>query len=123
MIRTYTSTSKNSEVFVDTLESYHTYLFLPRSHLCAYDVNLTYPQKELIPSVPVRQPIQREIPFLLKSKRSFMADLQLKYSRQSQTLSKRDRGEGLHAWKRDLSLRVNGTLDPWVCGLYTDRCE
>lgn len=87
--------------------------FKEQTHLCGYDVNLTYPQKGVIPSVPLRQAALRQVPFALKSQRQVMSELQLRYSRRSQRLSKRDREMRRLAWKRDLSLRTNGTIDPW----------
>lgn len=85
-------------------------------------MNLTYPQQGIIPSVAVEQPSLRQIPFLLRSMGDVMSELRLRYSSR-QTLSKRDREASLDTWKRDLSSRANGTIDPWVCGSHINSCE
>lgn len=41
---------------------------------------------------------------------------------ESKTLVKRDRVAEKHAWKRDLSLRTNGSVDPWVFLLFHRLC-
>jgi len=88
--------------------------------LCHYDVNLTYPQNGLIPDVPVVFPTQRTIPFFKKARKNFFKELKRRIVDMPKTLMKRDikeRQEAKELWKRDLSLRANGTLDPWVCFL------
>lgn len=92
---------------------------LSRSHLCNYDLNLTYPQRGVIPDVPVVQPRDRNIPFQLlmnSQRRSNLFHLLAKRYAESdvKSLKRRDRELGRELWKRDLSDRANGTLDPWV---------
>lgn len=119
MIQQYTITSKHSEILCQLfrpLESPYACSSSFRTHLCSYDLNLTYPQNGIIPSVAALQPSLRQIPFALRRNLDIMSELRLRYSRQSQQLNKRDRALRHHAWKRDLSLRANGTIDPWVCG-------
>ncbi|KAF4610524.1 hypothetical protein D9613_006929 [Agrocybe pediades] len=91
--------------------------FKEQSKLCHFDINLTYPQNGVIPDVHFAQPAQREIPFtLLKSKRTFFQQLKLRAADESQSLAKRDlqeRDVQKENWKRDLSGRANGTIDPW----------
>jgi len=100
-----------------TLYDYNVILFF-RSKLCHFDVNLTYPQNGIIPDVHFAQPAQREIPFtLMKSKRTFFQQLKLRATEESKSLAKRDlqeRDVAKQNWKRDLSGRANGTVDPWV---------
>ena len=95
-----------------------------RSHLCGYDLNLTYPQKGLLPDVKLIAPTQRQVPFALSTlsrKSSFFKELFRRSQSADQSLTRRDREERKNAWKRDLSLRENGTIDPWVsfrnCGV------
>jgi len=96
-----------------------------RSKLCHFDVNLTYPQNGIIPDVHFAQPAQREIPFtLMKSKRTFFQQLKLRATEESKSLTKRDlqeRDVAKQNWKRDLSGRANGTVDPWVWGFHSVR--
>ena len=91
--------------------------FFHRSHLCGYDLNLTYPQKGLLPDVKLIAPTQRQVPFALSTlsrKSSFFKELFRRSQSADQSLTRRDREERKNAWKRDLSLRENGTIDPWV---------
>jgi len=95
--------------------------FKEQTHLCNYDVNLTYPQNGIIPPVPLRLPTQRDVPFYnRRGRRNFMSELKHRYSRRSRTLSRRDRDQSRRSWKRDLSLRTNGTIDPWYGCLLMD---
>lgn len=91
-----------------------------RSHLCGFDLNLTYPQRGLLPDVQLIAPTQRQVPFALDTlsrKSSFFKEVFRRSQSADQSLSRltrRDREERKNAWKRDLSLRENGTIDPWV---------
>ncbi|KAJ6581912.1 Alpha/Beta hydrolase protein [Mycena capillaripes] len=68
--------------------------FKEQEHLCGYDVNLTYPQDKSHSAL-------------------------LNWKRLSGTLISRQHQQG--TWKRDLSMRANGTIDPWYgCGLLTE---
>src|SRR6516164_6104584 len=115
----FINTSKNSEISVKiSCLTLYVDLLLSRTHLCNYDINLTYPQNGIIPPVPLRLPTARDVPFFLKTRRgryNLMSELKRRYSRRGHTLSKRDQEQSRRSWKRDLSLRANGTIDPWVC--------
>lgn len=88
-----------------------------RSHLCKYDVNLTYPQTGLLPSVPLVNPTQRELPFFASqlTSQTFMTELYRRGVEKGTELQRR--GEtGL--MKRDssefLKNRPFDQLDPWA---------
>ena len=67
-------------------------------------------------------PTQRSIPFAEKqksSKRLFIEEIARRAAEESTSRVKRNdeierREAERQAWKRDLSLRTNGTVDPWV---------
>ncbi|KAF8590899.1 alpha/beta-hydrolase [Ramaria rubella] len=99
--------------------------FREQAHLCGLDVNLTYPQEKLIPTIilPV-QPI-----FGVPSSSS---NLQQELAKRAKTvsdltsskLSKRDRVRRRLQWKRDLSGRANGTIDLWYgCDLFDEMVD
>ena len=94
-----------------------------REHLCKYDLNFTYSQHGRFPTlIDPRQTVSSNSPFLSnlisKGKASFRSAI-------TQQLVKRSRNPKLTArdisnreahrqrWKRDLTNRPNGTLDPW----------
>jgi carboxypeptidase D len=94
---------------------------LNREHLCGYDINLTYPQNGIIPSVGFIDARDRDVPFQLEktmakykykyAKRGLVGEVKRRYAELEMTereLIARRRE------KRDLRLRANGTLDPWV---------
>ncbi|TEB36635.1 alpha/beta-hydrolase [Coprinellus micaceus] len=93
--------------------------FKEQSHLCNYDINLTYPQQGgVMPDLPVVQPRDRDIPFQLTMntfrQSTLFHTLAKRYDESDvQSLERRDREMGRELWKRDLSDRANGTLDPW----------
>ncbi|KAJ7180968.1 Alpha/Beta hydrolase protein [Mycena filopes] len=96
--------------------------FKEQEHLCGYDINLTYPQNGIIPTVTFTDAADRDVPFLdktLNSKRGLVAEVNRRYAEMD--LAERDhrsRQRQRGTWKRDLSLRAKGTLDPWYgCAL------
>ncbi|KAF7795039.1 hypothetical protein EIP86_006183 [Pleurotus ostreatoroseus] len=100
--------------------------FKEQSHLCGYDLNLTYPQNGHFPTLnpPHLDDIflKRETRVQKKSllKEVFRADAQMT----RRGLHKRELPSVLEKraeWKRDLSGRANGTIDPWYgCDLYDE---
>lgn len=91
-----------------------------RTHLCKYDINLTYPQNELLPSVAVVESSERDVLWEMQQKATSKGLLKTLLAKNQQfsardELSTRSREEAHTAWKRDLSGRANGTIDPWVC--------
>ncbi|KAF9461223.1 Alpha/Beta hydrolase protein [Collybia nuda] len=90
--------------------------FREQSQLCGFDIKLTYPQNGKIPPVPLVSPTSRDISFLLQNgltRQNFMSQLKYRYTTQRRTIAKRAREENQREWKRGLSKRENGTIDPW----------
>ncbi|KAJ7625561.1 alpha/beta-hydrolase [Roridomyces roridus] len=99
--------------------------FKEQSHLCGYDINLTYPQNGIIPPVNFVDALDRDVPFLEKaqlSKRGLVAEIMQRY--EALEPAERDllaRERERKSWKRDLSLRANSTIDPWYgCALFPE---
>ncbi|KIK61689.1 hypothetical protein GYMLUDRAFT_260725 [Collybiopsis luxurians FD-317 M1] len=105
--------------------------FKEQSHLCGYDVNLTYPQHGIIPTVgyvPGIYDSQSAGSFANRLKfsknRSFRSRLLSRFQKRSETEDLHPQAKSLHfrkreerreAWmqsKRDLIGRANGTIDP-----------
>ncbi|KAJ7716754.1 Alpha/Beta hydrolase protein [Mycena metata] len=96
--------------------------FKEQEHLCGFDVNLTYPQNGIIPTVKFIDAADRDVPFLdktLYSKRGLVDEVNRRYAEMDPVeRDHRARQRRQRTWKRDLSLRANGTLDPWYgCAL------
>ncbi|TFK39879.1 Alpha/Beta hydrolase protein [Crucibulum laeve] len=91
--------------------------FKDQTHLCGYDVNLTYPQNGIIPSVPLIMPKDREIPWYTKntmSSKGFLTELLRRGEElDERKLNKRDQEIGAELWKRSIQDRNGTTLDPW----------
>ncbi|KAJ7066374.1 alpha/beta-hydrolase [Mycena amicta] len=91
--------------------------FKEQEHLCGYDINLTYPQNGVIPTVKFIDAADRDVPFLERSARKSLTKrggLVAEINRRYAELEPVERQKS----KRDLSLRANGTLDPWYgCAL------
>ncbi|KAJ7812745.1 Alpha/Beta hydrolase protein [Mycena olivaceomarginata] len=99
--------------------------FKEQEHLCGYDINLTYPQNGIIPSVGFIDARDRDVPFQLEKT---MAKYKYKYAKRGLVGEVKRRYAELEVTerelvarrreKRDLRLRANGTLDPWYgCAL------
>ncbi|KAF5361823.1 hypothetical protein D9756_002268 [Leucocoprinus leucothites] len=90
--------------------------FEAQSHLCNYDVNLTYPQTSILPSIPLVNPTQRDLPFMAYqlTSRTFLRELYRRGTEKQTDLVKR--GETALA-KRDstefFKNRPFDQLDPW----------
>lgn len=101
--------------------------FEEQSKLCGYDVNLTYPQGGIIPSISLILPTDRDVVFLLSEMRmrSFKSQLLSKLSVRADevdTLTRRDQATRREEWKRDLTGRPsNGTIDSWYGCLLLDE--
>ncbi|KIM76059.1 hypothetical protein PILCRDRAFT_826709 [Piloderma croceum F 1598] len=97
--------------------------FRTQAHICGYDLNLTYPQRGHFPSLI--DPRQSFPPDTLFAQDSFSQGKSLRTRTAARTFAKRrdsaalnhtdigKREEKRKQWKRDLSGRANGTLDPW----------
>jgi len=104
--------------------------FQKQNHLCGYDLNLTYPQHGKLPTLSFKggsgaTAILAASAF--SDKRTFKSLLLNKYRlMQKRGLLKRGRNreEARLKWKRDLSLRANGTIDPYYgCSLLYEAVE
>lgn len=116
----YITISRNSKFSVPTQFSY-IYISKCRTHLCGYDLNLTYPQHGHFPSlrdpgdigssvVPAQARSVSRSKALLRN-----AILAIDSDSDGQFIHKRElevREEKRQLWKRDLSGRPNGTIDP-----------
>ncbi|KAF8967659.1 Alpha/Beta hydrolase protein [Flammula alnicola] len=91
--------------------------FKLQTDLCGFNITLTYPQHGIIPDVNFTFPTERFIPWKERlSRKSFMKELTRRTAEESKSIALRKR-EAREAerelYKRDLSLRANGTIDPW----------
>lgn len=128
-----------------------------RTHLCGYDLNLTYPQSGgFFPTLQAPSATDPNSPFFFTSGSPPSADQRLakfsslstldsklkkrailEYARHPMSRQRKRSVQGGEAmkrevereakrqlWKRDLSLRANGTVDPWyACNLQEELYE
>lgn len=100
--------------------------FKEQSHLCGYDINLTYPQTGIIPSVALVEAPERNVIWEMQQsamkKGLFKTLLAKNYEApRSNALMRRSQAAARAEWKRDLAGRANGTIDPWYgCILITE---
>ncbi|KZT28980.1 alpha/beta-hydrolase [Neolentinus lepideus HHB14362 ss-1] len=96
--------------------------FKTQTHLCGYDLNLTYPETAPFPTIDTHWGEIADTMAIADRKRgrysksAFKNALAAKVKRQGQLLAVRDletREERRQAWKRDLSGRSNTTIDPF----------
>ncbi|KAJ3553097.1 hypothetical protein NM688_g3802 [Phlebia brevispora] len=106
--------------------------FQEQSHLCGFDFNLTYPQRGgYFPTLNPQFPLFDESTSKRASKKLLLkaaleAGTQMKQSdveaRSMRPVSERERRK--NQWKRDLTGRANGTIDPWYgCDIYDEMLE
>jgi len=88
--------------------------FKEQSHLCGFDINLTYPETKPIPPVNLVSS-GNNMPYRLNLSRfrKYYAKLQRRAEAMSTTPYKRHLGETKQHGKRNLAGRANGTIDPW----------
>ncbi|PFH51848.1 hypothetical protein AMATHDRAFT_58385 [Amanita thiersii Skay4041] len=92
--------------------------FREQSHLCGFDVNLTYPQTGIIPEVHYIGPTQRDSPFFMRKTRFQNTYILKQLQRRAATIENREDTAKKVIAKRDLTGRANGTIDPWYgCAL------
>ncbi|KAH9929043.1 alpha/beta-hydrolase, partial [Epithele typhae] len=107
--------------------------FKEQHHLCGFDLNLTYPQLSgTFPtlSLPLGQRAQLAggTQNTKRSAASWQHEIEVEYVARAQGsphMKRSDyrehRAQKREHWKRDLSGRVNGTLDPWyACDLFDE---
>ena len=139
MTHKYTNTSKNSTSppYIARLTFTNTITY--RSHLCGYDINLTYPQTgghfpTLNPPFQggdgdasnTRSSLRRKHKgMLFKQKlKQDVEDRKRGVVRRSAPGEEEARFAKREQWKRDLSGRPNGTLDPmYQCDLYGEMID
>ncbi|TDL15662.1 alpha/beta-hydrolase [Rickenella mellea] len=107
--------------------------FKEQTHLCGYDLNLTYPQNGIFPSLKEVDPTERQRSIDLRARRSlnqkFFKSSALKAAQDPSHVVKRDLmirdAHNLqNVAKRDLSGRANGTIDPWYgCFLFPEMVD
>lgn len=99
-----------------------------RHHLCGFDLNLTYPQVGTFPTLNLTSGLRATLGADGTSSRAaaslkaaFANELaaRKRTSRNSPGVSERLRKRS--EWKRDLSGRANGTIDPWYgCDVFDE---
>ncbi|KAF8906194.1 Alpha/Beta hydrolase protein [Gymnopilus junonius] len=93
--------------------------FKEQTDLCGFNITLTYPQNGIIPDPNFIFPTEQVIPFAERRKgtkdtrKTFFHKLARRAEEETRSLVKRDREVERRLWKRDLSMRANGTIDPW----------
>ena len=106
---------------------------LHRSHLCGYDLNITYPQNGHFPTLnPFFPDFTEERHARRFAKHKFVKNA-LRKGRFHAHRELSERGlddqtyaqlERRDAWKRDLSGRPNGTIDPFYgCDIYDEMID
>ncbi|KAF7770375.1 hypothetical protein Agabi119p4_6349 [Agaricus bisporus var. burnettii] len=90
--------------------------FESQTHLCHYDVNLTYPQQSVLPFIPLVNPTQRALPFLSLFERNSFGFLH-SLARRAAEISSESEVDRRDIFKRDasdfLKDRPFDQLDPW----------
>ncbi|KAF7980975.1 hypothetical protein HWV62_35776 [Athelia sp. TMB] len=117
--------------------------FKEQTHLCGYDLNLTYPQTAPFPSLvdPPTTVLDPNSPYYtppttsnstsssngtasVLASRAAKAKMLKRAMEQPATLRSRAVGERAEQWKRDLAGRANGTLDTWYgCFLFEQMTD
>ena len=93
--------------------------FKEQEHLCAFDLNLTYPQNGYFPSLNLQPPTDRNVTASLSKTR---VNRQSFIKEAATRSSKRSNGQGPPM--RDLTGRANGTVDGWYgCYLYYEMLD
>lgn len=108
--------------------------FLNREHLCGFDINLTYPQTGgNFPTLFINPgPAQLAAETLLLESEARYAGLswkgrivqKLQDKQTDDPVSLETRHQKREEWKRDLSSRPNGTIDPFYgCDLFDEMVD
>ncbi|KAI0327526.1 alpha/beta-hydrolase [Cubamyces sp. BRFM 1775] len=107
--------------------------FREQHHLCGFDLNLTYPQNGTFPTLNLISGLQQtsgsassndQLSTLTSWKDAFAAENAARSGSYSVSIREEgvaDRLERREVWKRDLSGRANGTIDPWYgCYIFNE---
>ncbi|OSX64454.1 hypothetical protein POSPLADRAFT_1065593 [Postia placenta MAD-698-R-SB12] len=109
--------------------------FVEQTHLCGYDLNLTYPQDGHFPDLQLVYPTApgraSQVYFASKqkskammSKRELLQEGRRRYGDESVHARGRANMQRREVMKRDLAGRANGTIDPWYgCFIYDAMIE
>lgn len=104
---------------------------LIRHHLCGYDINLTYPQTGgIFPTLKLTKP-SKAASRATVSAASWREAISAEYTARVLNAPAKKRADfherravEREQWKRDLSQRANGTIDPWYgCDLFTEMVD
>lgn len=125
----YTTTSKNSKYTLPSPSNIPPDHLITRDHLCGFDLNLTYPQNGHFPTLNPPMPRggaaashkrkQKEAIF----RQALQADIQDGIAMRKREISE-DRLAKRDQWKRDLSGRANGAIDPFYkCDLFDEMVD
>lgn len=106
-------------------------IFPFRSALCGYNLTLEYPQPEHFPTLdaPIFSYDSGVSASAKLTKGRFMLEAQDRLAaklgeRGDAFLEDEERLHARHVWKRDLTGRANGTIDPWYqCDLYSEMLD
>ncbi|EIW53478.1 alpha/beta-hydrolase [Trametes versicolor FP-101664 SS1] len=102
--------------------------FREQNHLCGFDLNLTYPQVGTFPTLNLTRgqrstgkPPNTGALTPTSLKEAFATELAAREHTSGNSAPASERLQGRTDWKRDLSGRANGTLDPWYgCDLFDE---
>ncbi|KAI0822442.1 alpha/beta-hydrolase [Trametes gibbosa] len=102
--------------------------FKEQHHLCGFDLNLTYPQVGTFPTLNLTSGLRATLDASSSYSRvstSLKDAIVAEYAERGRTASESDSvAEHLRRrmeWKRDLSGRANGTIDPWYgCDVFDE---
>ncbi|KAF9005246.1 Alpha/Beta hydrolase protein [Cyathus striatus] len=99
--------------------------FQEQSHLCGYDVNLTYPENGTIPTIPLQLPARFQDSGFSdrRGRNSFMMQLKDRLQTKKLSASNVEKRNNIFT-ARDLTSRANGTIDSWYgCLLYEELLD
>ncbi|KAF8516785.1 Alpha/Beta hydrolase protein [Gautieria morchelliformis] len=114
--------------------------FQEQTHLCGFDLNLTYPQNGILPTVvpPVSDIVgassQRGSGSMSRTQRNMLLKRTLRHVERAEQVRKREVGRRTkrsaqaqrhrEVLKRDLTLRPNGTIDPFYgCDTFDEMVD
>ncbi|KAF8516784.1 Alpha/Beta hydrolase protein [Gautieria morchelliformis] len=114
--------------------------FRAQTHLCGFDLNLTYPQNGILPTVvpPVSDIVgassQRGSGSMSRTQRNMLLKRTLRHVERAEQVRKREVGRRTkrsaqaqrhrEVLKRDLTLRPNGTIDPFYgCDTFDEMVD
>ncbi|KAI8990743.1 alpha/beta-hydrolase [Trametes punicea] len=105
--------------------------FREQHHLCGFDLNLTYPQNGTFPTLNLTQGLRQTLGSTTTAERVFTSwkeslftEYIARHEGSSRAPESADRLRRRAEWKRDLSGRANGTIDPWYgCDVFDEMWD